>query len=153
MSTGTVLKRVNNHTFMQEIRRLFKEENKKSVTFVVRGVSMRPFLEDGRDKVILVPPRKPQKGEVVLAEILEKRYALHRVIAIKDGVYTMRGDGNPLRMKEQYTEDKIIGIADGFIRKGKRVSTNSLKWKLFSAFWKAMTPFRRVLLALYRRLP
>ena len=153
MSTGTVLKRVNNHTFMQEIRRLFKEENKKCVTFVVRGVSMRPFLEDGRDKVILVPPRKPKKGEVVLAEILEKRYALHRVIAIKDGVYTMRGDGNPLRMKEQFTEDKIIGIADGFIRKGKRVSTNSLKWKLFSAFWKAMTPFRRVLLALYRCLP
>ena len=73
MNTRPILKRVNNHLFMQEIRRLFNEEGKKSVTFIVRGFSMRPFLENGRDKVILVPPRKPKIGDVVLAEIMEKR--------------------------------------------------------------------------------
>ena len=93
MSNQAVQKRVNNHVFMQEIRRLFNEDGKKNVTFVVRGMSMRPFLDDGRDKVILAPPRKPRKGDVVLAEFTAKRYALHRVIAIKDGIYTMRGDG------------------------------------------------------------
>lgn len=131
---------------------MFNQEGKKSVTFIVRGVSMHPFLGNGRDKVILVPPRKPKLGDVVLAEVMEKRYALHRVIAIKDGVYTMQGDGNPKRMKEYFTEDKIIGIADGFIRKGKYVSINSRKWRTYSTFWKLAKPFRRILLAIYRRI-
>lgn len=145
-------RRVNNHLFMQEITRMFRQEGKKSVTFIVRGFSMRPFLEDGRDKVVLVPPREPKIGDVVLAEISEKRYALHRVIKVEDGTYTMRGDGNPLSMTEQFTQDKIIGLADGFIRKGKFVSTDSRQWRCYSAVWNILKPLRRILLAIYRRI-
>ena len=145
-------KKVDNHLFMQEIKRMFNEEGKKSVTFVVRGYSMRPFLEDARDKVVLIPPRTPQKGDVVLAEISDRRYALHRVIKIENGIYTMRGDGNPLWMTEQFTQDKIVGMAAGFIRKGKRVNTDSRKWRLYSAIWNILKPFRRILLAIYRRI-
>ncbi|MBO7193091.1 MAG: S24/S26 family peptidase [Bacteroidaceae bacterium] len=152
MSTGITQKKVNNHLFMQEITRMFREQGKKSVTFIVRGFSMRPFLEDGRDKVILVPPREPKIDDIVLAEVREQTYALHRVIKIENGTYTMRGDGNPLRMTEEFTYDKIIGLADGFIRKGKRVSTNSLKWRTYSAMWNITKPFRRILLAIYRRI-
>lgn len=145
-------KRVNNHLFMQEITRMFRQEGKKSVTFIVRGFSMRPFLDDGRDKVVLAPPREPKIGDVVLAEISEKRYALHRVIKVENGIYTMRGDGNPLRMTEQFTQDKIIGLADGFIRKGKFVSTDSRQWRCYSAVWNILKPLRRILLAIYRRI-
>jgi hypothetical protein len=152
MSEPIRQKRVNNHLFMQEIRRMFNEEGKKSVTFVVRGYSMRPFLEDARDKVVLIPPCTPKKGDVVLAEISEKRYALHRVIKVENGIYTMRGDGNPLRMTEQFTQDKIIGLADGFIRKGKFVSTDSRQWRCYSAVWNILKPLRRILLAIYRRI-
>lgn len=151
MNTGITQKRVNNHLFMQEITRAFRE-GKKSVTFVVRGFSMRPFLEDGRDKVVLVPPREPKIGDVVLAEVREQTYALHRVIKIEDGLYTMRGDGNPLQMTEQFTQDKIVGLADAFIRKGKRVGTESRKWRFYSATWNALKPLRRILLAIYRRI-
>ena len=90
--------RGENHAFMQEIRRMFNEEGRKSVTFVVRGISMNPLLVSGRDMVVLVPPRTPQIGDGVLAEIKERTYALHRVIAVKDGGYTMQGDGNPISM-------------------------------------------------------
>ena len=152
MKDGIIQKRVNNHLFMQEITRMFREKGKKSVTFVVRGFSMRPFLENGRDKVILAPPREPQLGDVVLAEVREQTYALHRVIKIEDRVYTMRGDGNPLQMTEQFTYDKIIGIADGFIRKGKKVNVTDRKWRFYSAMWKALKPLRRILLAIYRRI-
>ena len=151
MNNTITQKKVNNHLFMQEIARAFGT-GKQSVTFVVRGFSMRPFLEDGRDKVILVPPREPKIGDVVLAEVREQTYALHRVTKIEDGVYTMRGDGNPLRMTEQFTLDKIVGLADGFIRKGKRVDTDSRKWKFYSATWDVLKPFRRILLAIYRRI-
>ena len=152
MSMGVRQKMVNNHLFMQEITRMFSEEGKKSVTFIVRGFSMRPFLENGRDKVILTPPREPTIGDVVLAEVREKTYALHRVIKIADGKYTMRGDGNPLWMTEDFTQEKIIGIAAGFVRKGKTVGTDSRKWRYYSAVWNALKPFRRILLAIYRRL-
>jgi SOS-response transcriptional repressor LexA len=152
MSAAPIQKKVNNHLFMQEIRRLFREEGKKRVTFVVRGFSMRPFLEHERDKVVLSPPRSPKIGEVVLAEIKEKRYALHRVIAFKNGIYTMQGDGNPTRMTENFTEEKIVGIADAFIRKGRYVPTNGRKWRTYSAVWMMLKPFRRILLAIYRRL-
>lgn len=152
MNNGITQKRVNNHLFMQEITRLFREQGKKSVTFVVRGFSMRPFLEDGRDKVILAPPREPEIGDVVLAEVREQIYALHRVIKIENGTYTMRGDGNPLRMTEEFTYEKIIGVADGFVRKGKTVNTDSRKWRWYSATWNALKPLRRILLAIYRRI-
>ena len=152
VSGGSSHKRVDNHTFMQEIRRMFNEEGRKSVTFVVRGSSMNPFLVSGRDKVVLIPPRKPKTGDVVLAEIMERTYALHRVIDIKDGVYTMQGDGNCLSSTEQFTEDKIVGIAEAFIRKGKPVRTDSRKWRMYSGTWKALRPFRRILLAIYRRV-
>ena len=143
---------IENHLLMQEITRMFNEKGKQSVTFVVRGYSMRPFLEDRRDKVILIPPRTPMVGDVVLAAIGERVYALHRVIKIENGIYTMRGDGNPLSMKEQFREADIIGIARAFIRKGKVVSTAGFKWKAYSFVWKMLTPFHRILLAIYRRI-
>lgn len=143
--------KVNNHLLMQEITNLFKA-GKESVTFTVRGYSMRPFLEHERDKVVLVPPRTPHIGDVVLAEVSKERYALHRVIATDGKRYTMRGDGNPLKMKETFTEENIIGIAKAFIRKGKTVDTGSLLWKYYSAAWEFLKPSRRILLAIYRRI-
>lgn len=144
-------RKVNNHLFMQDIRRMFNEEGKKSVTFVVKGFSMHPFLDNGRDKVVLLPPRTPKQGDVVLAEVRERTYALHRVIKEDNGIFTMRGDGNLLSMTEQFTQENIVGIAGGFIRKGKYVSVQSRKWRWYSAFWNAAKPVRRILLSLYRR--
>ena len=148
---GTI-RRVDNHIFMQEIRRLFNENGKKSVTFVVRGISMHPFLESDRDKVVLIPPRTPRVGDIVLAEVAKETYALHRVIKIEGDTYTMRGDGNPLWMKEKFREENIVGIAEAFIRKGKLVATSSRKWRWYSTMWKLLTPMRRLILAIYRRI-
>lgn len=145
-------RRIENHIFMNEIRKAFKEDGVKSVTFVVRGFSMQPFLWNGRDKVVLTPPRKPKIGDVVLAEVMERRYALHRVIGIKDGVYTMQGDGNPTWMTEEFREKDIVGIAEAFIRKGKRVSLQNRKWRWYSAIWMKLRPLRRAILGIYRRI-
>ena len=143
---------VDNHAFMQQIAHQFRNNNCNSVTFVVYGISMHPFLDSGRDKVVLSPPLPPQIGQVVLAEISPKRYALHRIIKIEGNTITMRGDGNPLWMTEQFTADKIVGTATAFIRKGKRVSTTGRTWRYYSAFWHAARPARRLLLIIYRRI-
>lgn len=144
--------KVSNHLFMHEISRMFKEKGKQSVTFVVRGYSMRPFVEHERDKVVLTPPRTPKIGDVVLAEVAEKTYALHRVIKIEGDIYTMQGDGNPTGMIETFTEKKIVGVAEAFIRKGKLVPLTSRKWRVYSTLWRWLKPLRRILLAIYRRV-
>ena len=137
---------------MQEVVRLFREEGRKSVTFTVYGRSMHPFLGDGRDKVVLVPPTEPQVGQVILAEVLPQIYALHRIIKIDGDTIIMQGDGNPNWLTETFTKDKIVGTATAFIRKGKQVSTDSLIWKRYSAVWAFFKPVRRWLLAFYRRI-
>lgn len=147
-----IVKRIDNHIFMQEVRRQFREEGKKNVTFVVRGVSMHPFIESDRDKVVLGPPRTPRIGDIVLAEVKKETYALHRVIKIDNGNYTMRGDGNPLWMKECFSEKDIVGVADAFIIKGKQVPTDGRRWRCCSRLWAIATPLRRILLAIYRRI-
>ena len=153
MTNNTTRKvKVENHAFMQQITRQFRENGCKSVTFVVYGYSMHPFLHNGRDKVVLTPPEPPRTGQVVLAEVEPKRYALHRIIKIEGDTITMQGDGNPLWMTEQFTADKIIGTASAFIRKGRKISTQSRTWRYYSAFWHATRPLRRVLLSIYRRI-
>lgn len=142
---------IENHLLAQEITRMFNELGKQSITIVVRGYSMRPFLEDRRDKVVLVPPRTPKIGDVVLARIENNRYALHRVIKAENGTYTMQGDGNPTYMKEEFTEADIIAVAQAFIRKGKFITTDSTTWRSYSFIWKMLKPFRRILLGVYRR--
>ena len=89
---------------------------------------------------------------MVLAEIEPRRYALHRIIKIDGDTITMRGDGNPLWMTEQFTADKIVGTASAFIRKGKYVGTDSRTWRYYSAIWHVARPARRLLLIIYRRI-
>lgn len=144
--------KIDNRIFMQEVARRFHEDGRKSVTFTVYGISMHPFLGNGRDKVVLAPPAEPRIGQVVLAEVQPQRYALHRIIRIDGTTITMRGDGNPLAMTEQFTADKLVGTAEGFIRKGKYVSTDSKLWRYYSAIWQACNPVRRLLLIIYRRI-
>lgn len=131
---------------------MFRTMGKESVTITVRGYSMRPFLEDRRDKVILTPPHKPDIGDVVLAWTNKGMYALHRVTGFENGVYTMQGDGNPKQMKEQFTDADIIGIAQAFVRKGKVYETTGWTWRIYSAAWSFLKPFRRILLAIIRRI-
>ena len=151
-SLSQSIKKIDNITFIGEVSKMLNKEGRKSVTFTLRGYSMRPFLENGRDKVILIKPQKPQIGQVILAEFEPKKSALHRIIKVEGNIITMRGDGNSLSQTETFTADKIVGTAIAFIRKGKRVNTTDRKWKIYSTLWKALTPLRRILLGIHRRI-
>lgn len=123
-----------------------------SVTLGLRGYSMRPFLEDRRDKALLRKPTAITVGDVVLAEISPKRYVLHRIISINGDNITLRGDGN--LNTEHCRHENIHGIAEGFYRKGRNKldSTSSRKWKVYSMIWTRLLPIRRYLLFAYRKL-
>ena len=141
---------IANDILMPEIIRLIDEGH--TVTIMLKGYSMRPFLEDQRDKALLTKPKDISKGDVVLAEIRPKQYVLHRIISIKGNQVTLRGDGN-LGI-ETCRKDDVKAFALGFFRKGREKieKTNSIKWLAYSWVWTHLFPFRRILLAIYRRI-
>lgn len=143
---------IPNEIFIPQIKELIDEG--MTTTFRVRGYSMRLFLEDRRDKVLLAPcTEAPRRGDVILAEVSPKRYVLHRVIKVDGTHLTLKGDGNVFGTEECDVND-IIGIAKGFYRKGRSVPdlTTGTKWKVYSFLWLRLTPLRRLILAFYRRI-
>ena len=48
-------------------------EQGHTVTLPLRGFSMRPFLEDNRDKALLTKPDRLKVGDPVLAEVRRGR--------------------------------------------------------------------------------
>ena len=142
--------RFNNSEFLPEVVKMLNERH--TVTLRLRGFSMRPFLEDGRDKALLTKPVTIEKGDAVLAEVTPGHYVLHRIISIKGENVVLRGDGN-IEVERCSLAD-IKGFAIGFYRKGrtKLDRTNGLKWRVYSLVWTTLFPLRRYLLAFYRRI-
>lgn len=146
--------RMTNAAFMPNIARLISEGH--TVTLPLRGYSMRPFLEDGRDKALLTKAGTLKKGDVVLALTDRGSYALHRIVNIDGTHIVLRGDGNIYC--EHCLRENVIAIATGFYRKdrNKMDSTEGRKWKAYSWLWTRLLPLRRCLLFLHRilfRLP
>lgn len=147
------VKYMNNAEFLPEVFALVNEGH--DVTIPLRGFSMRPFLEDGRDLAILCKIDRPLKvGDIVLAELSPGRYALHRIFRLDDKRVQMLGDGN-------LTPDPVIRHEDvkvfvkAFLRKGSKTPdyVNGKKFQRYSKFWMQVRPIRRWLLAIWRRLP
>ena len=137
-------RRIANEILIPQIKAMIDEG--RTVTFRVRGRSMRPMIEGDRDSVVLVPcTGEVKKDDIILAEVSPQRYVLHRIIKVEGDTLTMRGDGN-LVGTETFRRSDVIGRAEAFIRKGKRLEMNSRKWKIYSWFWTRMLPVRRYLL-------
>ena len=113
---------------------------------------MRPFLENDRDKALLVKPSTIKVGDPVLAEITPRHFVLHRIDRIEGDNVTLRGDGN--LGVEHCKKENIVGAVIGFYRKGrnKMDATNAWKWKSYSFIWTRLLPIRRYLLGIYRRI-
>lgn len=139
-----------NAIFLPEVIKLLEEGH--TVTLRLKGYSMRPFLENNRDKALLIQPTSLNIGDVVLAELAGKIFVLHRIVKIEGDKITLQGDGNLTR--EYCTRADIKGFALGFYRKNreKLEKTNSPKWKIYSCVWMTLRPIRRYLLAIYRRV-
>lgn len=139
-----------NAKILPEIIKFLEEGH--SVTLQLRGYSMRPFLEDKRDKALLVKATHFAVGDPVLAEVSPKHYVLHRIIRMDGDRVTLRGDGN-LGIETCRLADVKASVV-GFYRKGrKRLDrTDGKKWKFYSWVWTRLFPLRRYLLAAYRRI-
>lgn len=126
-------------------------EDGHTVTLNLKGYSMRPFLEDGRDSALLRKATEVIVGEPVLAEINPGQYVLHRIIAVDGDNVTLLGDGN--LTEEHCRKRDIKAQVIGFYRKGRKTldPIDGKKWKCYSSIWKTLRPIRRYILGIYRR--
>lgn len=145
-------KEIPNEIIIPQVKAFLDEG--RTVTLAVKGKSMRPFLEGGRDAVVIAPVRAPLAvGDVILAEVSPQKYMLHRIIALEGDMVTMQGDGN-LEQTETFERQHVIGLIIGFQRKGRTKIdlVTGRKWRLYSKVWRWLTPFRRILLGLHRHI-
>ena len=145
---------VPNEIFLPQVLEEIRRANNKPAKISLRGNSMRPFLEDGRDYALLQMTDTPRVNDAVLAEITPGHYVLHRIIRIEGDKVTLRGDGN--LNNEHCRLCDIRAKAIGFYRKGRQKadSTDGRKWRIYSWWWTRLYPIRRYLLfALYPHVP
>jgi len=143
---------IPNAILLPEVQRLLQEGH--TVTLLVRGNSMNPFLVDRRDKVVIapLPINGPVIGDLPLAyDRKNQRYVLHRLIRKEGAHYILRGDGN-LKGTEQISANDLIGIVTHLQRKGRTYSIQGRCWRTYSAIWLKLIPIRRILLGLFRHI-
>lgn len=134
---------VNNDILIPDIRK--ELEAGKDVLFTPLGVSMRPWIEGGRDSVILRHTDTPKVGDMALAYI-GPRYVLHRVVAIEGERVTLMGDGN-LRGTESCSLADVIGVVITIY-----APNGKTKPLTRGRVWVRLLPIRKYLLKIYRRI-
>lgn len=141
---------MNNEAFLPQVIDLINEGHE--VTLLARGNSMRPFIEDGRDKLVFGRVDKLSVGDVVLAEPIDGLFVCHRIEKMENGMITMRGDGNTLS-EETFKEERVRAKLVRIHRLGKTYDlSTSCIWKVYSVIWPCLLPVRKYLLSMYRML-
>lgn len=112
-----------------------------SYASVTRGPSMQPLFKTHRDMVVIKPLSAPlKKYDVVLYTGAGNKYTMHRIIAVRDDEYIIRGD-NTFR-REHVPKENVIGVLTEFNRKGKHHTTDELSFKIYSRIWHYIYPVR-----------
>lgn len=142
---------IQNKLFFEEVASRIAHGER--VTIRVKGNSMLPFVRDVKDKVVLESPTQQsfQKGRLLLVQLADRRYLLHRVERVDREHITLRGDGN-LDISETCTTYDVVAEAVAVIRDGKEIRVGSMQWNLYRYLWPRNRFLRRVGLGVYRRV-
>lgn len=114
----------------------------------ITGHSMSPFLCENRDSVLLAPPEKLRRGDIILYERTGAALILHRIVKIKNGALYTAGD-NQSFIEGPVEKNSVIAVAVCAVRRSKRISKKSFLWRFFASFWIILLPFRRSILKFY----
>ncbi|MCI5560896.1 MAG: S24/S26 family peptidase [Phocaeicola sp.] len=143
---------IENDIFLAEIVLQIKEGNKTVI--IARGNSMRPFIMDRRDQLILAPVQTENLhvGQCVLATTNLGKIVLHRIIKKQGDQLTLCGDGNWNQLEYTSTHE-VLGVLHGVIRKGRTYYCTGRVWRFYSWCWTKLYPIRRWLIGIdYRTL-
>ena len=141
---------VSNDILIPQFASLLQEG--KRVEFTPTGVSMRPFIEGGKDTVVLQKQSMVRVGDICLVQLPSSTYVLHRVVRLSANQVTLQGDGN-LRGEEHCSLSDVLGtvVSIRSPRGCRKPLTRGWCWRrLFRPRWFWLKVYRHSLLKFYR---
>ena len=98
------------------------------------GMAMLPLIREGLDSVVLSPiTKKLKKYDIPLYRRADGSYIIHRIVALKDGAYTMAGD-NQFVYEKGITDEQMIALVTSVRRGEKIISPDSLSQRIYAIF-------------------
>ena len=88
------------------------------LVYTNEGDSMIPVIREGNLLVIEAVKEPLKVGDIPLYKRDSGQYVLHRIVEIKKGKYSMKGDNRTL-VEKGITDKHIIGVLTGIVRNGK----------------------------------
>lgn len=155
--------KVANDILIPEIARLV--DAGREVMFTPSGVSMRPFIEGGRDSVLLRKPEQVRVGDIVLARF-GTIYVLHRVYRINSSSAPGTSSSVPDASSSSPAASSIILMGDGNLRGEEHIRPEDVlatvaeirsphghrKPRTRGIIWRHLLRQRWLLLKFYRKL-
>ena len=123
------MRRIPTETYFSLVRQQLAENGRAYVR--VTGESMRPILRHLRDGVVIVPPDRIRRGDIVLFDRMNGRYALHRVIRVGKAGFVMAGD-NQWHFETDLPYNQIVGVVSEIDRSGKIISVDNFFYRMFT---------------------
>ena len=119
---------IANDVFFASIEELIAEG--QSVEMTVKGFSMRPFLRNERDVVVLSPiaSERLRRGMVVLFRY-RGAHVLHRIAKMGGGMLTMEGDGNYRQVEVAPRESVVAYVSAVRLSGGRSFGYDSVAWR------------------------
>ncbi len=102
-----------------------------------RGDSMRPFIRNGKDIVVLKSAAgiKLKRGDIIFYRSLyNESMVLHRIHHIKDGCFYPVGDAH-IGVECAIRPENVYGVVCEFERNGKRISADAPLYRTLVQIW------------------
>ena len=142
---------MNNKIYLETeaILPLIKETLKsgKKISVTVTGNSMMPLFSHRRDSVVLEKAFVYKPKDIVLYLREGEKPVLHRIIGKKEGRYSMCGDNQEVA-EYPILEEQILGRVCEFERKGRKVQTDNIVYRIYSFIWCLSLKHRKYLMYL-----
>lgn len=123
---------IANDLFFASVEQLIAEGQRVELT--VKGFSMRPFLRNEKDVVVLAPiaPAQLRVGMVILFRY-RGGHVLHRIRKIEGERLTFEGDGNYRIQELAQAADVVAYVAEVKLAEGGAFGYDSPRWRRRSA--------------------
>ena len=110
------------------------------------GDSMWPFIRQGRDLLVIEPPKsRLRRLDVPLYRRDSGQYVLHRVLAVEPDGYVICGD-NRWGREHGITDRHVIGVLSAIIRDGREIPVTDWRCRLYAHLWCDLFPIRALVL-------
>ena len=129
--------KTNKKVCFEELFPIIEETIKSGNQFSVCafGISMLPFIRNGKDIVTLGPVKNELKAnDIIFYRRPNGQFVLHRIVNVRsDNGYDLCGD-NQYVIEKNVREEQIIAKLDRLEKNGKQIELSSFKARLWCRY-------------------